>query len=101
MNIVKPSRITQFKDEHPTAAPALDKWLRVAAAAHWTRFHDVRQVFRTADEVPVDSGAKVVVFNIGKGFRLLMAIHYNRLKVYVMRFLTHAEYDKDQWKRQL
>jgi hypothetical protein len=26
------------------------------------------------------------------------AVHYNRQKVYVLRILTHAEYNKDVWK---
>ncbi|MEX0774572.1 MAG: type II toxin-antitoxin system HigB family toxin [Phycisphaeraceae bacterium] len=101
MKIVKPARVAQFKARHPTAGPGLEQWLQVAKAATWRRFADVRLVHRSADEVRVSSGRKVVVFNIGHGFRLLTAIHYNRLKVFVMRFLTHAEYDKNQWKDQL
>ena len=27
--------------------------------------------------------------------------HYNRQKVFVLRFMTHAEYDKDRWKKEL
>jgi mRNA-degrading endonuclease HigB of HigAB toxin-antitoxin module len=29
---------------------------------------------------------------------MICAIHYDRQKVYVLRFLTHAEYDKGNWK---
>jgi antitoxin component HigA of HigAB toxin-antitoxin module len=42
---------------------------------------------------------KIVVFNIGGGaFRLIAAIHYNRGIVYIRKFLTHAEYSKEEWK---
>jgi mRNA-degrading endonuclease HigB of HigAB toxin-antitoxin module len=41
----------------------------------------------------------VVVFNIGGGaFCLITAIHYNRGIVYIRKFLTHAEYSKEEWK---
>jgi mRNA interferase HigB len=43
-----------------------------------------------------------VVFNIcGNAYRLICAIHYNTGKVFLLRFLTHAEYDKDRWKDEL
>jgi mRNA interferase HigB len=44
----------------------------------------------------------VVMFNIhGNDFRLICAIHYNTAKVFLLRFLSHAEYDKDRWKSEL
>ena len=50
----------------------------------------------------VGSGRPVVVFNIGGGkFRLSTAIHYNRGLVYVLDFLTHANYSKGDWKDRL
>ena len=48
------------------------------------------------------SGSTVTVFNIrGNKYRLLVAIHYNRQRVYVLRLLRHAEYSKGLWKDQL
>jgi hypothetical protein len=53
-----------------------------------------------ADAVKVGSGRPVVVFDIaGNKFRLLTAIHYNLKKVFVLRFLTHAQYSKGKWTR--
>lgn len=55
---------------------------------------EVRQIFPTADKV-----GKLTVFNIGGNkFRLIVAIHYNRNKVYIRAILTHREYDKCNWK---
>jgi mRNA interferase HigB len=52
--------------------------------------------------VEVKSGHVVTIFNIrGNRYRLIVAIKYEWSMVYVLRFLTHAEYDKDQWKEQL
>ena len=59
----------------------------------------VRRDFPTADGVPVKSGRVATVFNIrGNRYRLITAVHYNRGLVYVMRFYTHAEYDRGRWK---
>ena len=54
----------------------------------------------TGADCVVESGRKVVVFDIGS-FRLITAIHWLVGELYVMRFLSHAEYDKEQWKEQL
>ena len=44
----------------------------------------------------------IVVFNIGGNkYRLIAAVHYNTQIVYALLFLTHAEYDKDKWKKVL
>ena len=63
---------------------------------------DVRRTVPHADAVTVASGRRAVVFNIGGGkYRLITAIHYNRGNVCVLRFLTHADDDKDRWREEL
>jgi mRNA interferase HigB len=102
VRIIKPARILEFAKEHPDAREALDRWLHLAALARWTSLADIRKVFRTADEVKVKSGRPVVIFNIrGNNYRLITAVHYNREMIFVMAFLTHAEYSKDTWKKLL
>ena len=59
----------------------------------------MRRAFPSADFVTVRSGRKVVVFNIGgNDFRLLCAVHFNTGMVFALRFLTHPEYSKNNWK---
>jgi mRNA interferase HigB len=99
VRIIKPSTVRVFARQHPAAAAGLGRWLELVKAARWRTLHDVRRVFRSADEVRVASGRAVVVFNIaGNQFRLIAAIHYNLEKVFVLRFMTHAEYSKNRWK---
>src|SRR5438105_6625983 len=99
MWIIKPTRIREFAARCPPAASALERWLKLSEGARWTSLVDIRRVFRSADEVRVASGRVVVVFNIkGNDFRLITAIHYNRGKVFVMLFLSHAEYSRNTWK---
>lgn len=41
-----------------------------------------------------------VVFNIGgNNFRLIAYVDYKQGKVFIRAVLTHAEYDKDDWKK--
>lgn len=67
--------------------------------AEWKNFVEMRSVISSADEVTVDSGRRVVVFNIGGNkYRLIAAVHYNTQIVFAMLFMTHAQYDKGKWK---
>jgi len=61
----------------------------------FTSFNMLREIFPSADMVD-----NLVVFNIaGNKYRLIAAIHFNRQKLYIRDVLTHAEYDKERWKR--
>ena len=99
MRVIKESRVREYWSVHPKSKSPLEKWLLIARGADWKRFDDVRKTYRQADQVRVKSGRMVVVFNIcGNDFRLIGAIHYDRRKLFVLRFMTHAEYDKGKWK---
>jgi mRNA interferase HigB len=99
VGVIKTSRIRDFVSEHARSKTSLLVWLKVAQAGRWQTFLDVRSAYASVDEVRVNSGKKVVVFNIaGNSFRLVCAIHYNRGIIYVLRFMSHAEYSKEKWK---
>jgi mRNA-degrading endonuclease HigB of HigAB toxin-antitoxin module len=67
--------------------------------ARWSSFAALRRAFPSADLVTVRSGRKVAEFNIGGNeFRLLCAVHFNSGMVFALRFLTHAECSKNDWK---
>ena len=94
-----------LKDAAPPASKAgkwLEVWRLVVRAAEWKSIGDVRKTYPSADSVKVGSGRSITVFNVcGNDYRLLAAIHYDKQRVYTLRFLTHAEYDKNQWKKDL
>ena len=99
MWIIKISRIGLLAQARPDAAAALERWASLCKRAQWRSLADVRLAFRSADEVRVASGRTAVVFNIaGNKYRLITAIHYNTTRVFILLFLTHAEYSKDRWK---
>jgi mRNA interferase HigB len=102
MHVITRKRLRSFARDHPDAAVPLDRWYRTMKRARWQDLQDARRVYPHADLVTVESGNVVTVFNIaGNKFRLLAAMHYNRQRVYVLRVLTHSEYDKDAWKETL
>ena len=61
---------------------------------HYASVADLRVTFPSADHV-----GRFTVFNIGgTTYLLIVAIHYNRRKVYVRHVLTHAEDDRGNWR---
>jgi mRNA interferase HigB len=67
-------------------------------------FRDLREVFNSVNRVITKRANAVCVFKLGPGksaYSLIAAIHFNTQTVFVLRLLTHAEYDKQQWKSKL
>jgi len=63
--------------------------------ASFDSFVDLRKTFPSADQV-----GKFTVFNIGGNkVRLIVAIHYNRKKIYIRHVLTHSKYNRMKWRK--
>ncbi|HEY0793860.1 MAG TPA: type II toxin-antitoxin system HigB family toxin [Chthoniobacterales bacterium] len=102
MKSVTAARLRESAKLHPLARSGLNRWEQIVRAACWERPQDVKQSFRSADFVRVGSGRQVVVFNVGGiQFRLVVAVHYDRQKVFVLRFYPHHEYSRNDWKLEL
>ena len=94
MHVISRKKLREFWELHPKARPPLEAWFQIAKRAEWKSFAEVRQTFPKADRV-----GRFVVFDIGGNkYRLIVAIHFNRGKLYVRHVLTHAEYDEGKWK---
>jgi mRNA interferase HigB len=99
MRVIKRGPLVEFGGKWPLAVKPLDFWYRIALRADWRNFTDVKRSFGQTDQVRVASGNSVAVFDIGGNkFRLIARISYEKRKIYVLRVLTHKEYDKNQWK---
>lgn len=60
----------------------------------WKSFNEVRTTIASAGLV-----GNCVVFNIGgKKYRLVTRILYRIQKVFVLKVMTHEEYDENKWK---
>jgi len=87
--------LIEFAREHPDARVPLNRWYAIVSKTDYASFAEVRITFPFADQVE-----KFTVFNIaGNKYRLIVAIHYNRKKVYVRHVLTHSEYSRGQWRK--
>ena len=102
MGITKRLALQRFWERHPTAERPLVDWYLITKHATWRNFAQVRATFGQTDVIRVASGNTVCVFDIaGNHFRLIAKISYEKEKVYVLRVLTHREYDRNAWKDQL
>ncbi|MFI5378670.1 MAG: type II toxin-antitoxin system HigB family toxin [Tepidisphaerales bacterium] len=88
--------------KNPGLRIPIRRWVEIVAGAEWSSLDDVRKTFPSADGVPVGGGMVATVFNVGGNrYRIITAVFYEQQRVYISEVLTHAEYDKDQWKRRL
>ena len=102
MRIIKKPTLDAYAEKYPDARLALQRWHQIARHASWPHFAATRRDFPHADQVTVKSGGPVTIFNIkGNAYRLITAIHYNRSTLYILRFFTHADYDRTDWKHHL
>ena len=100
MRIIKRTTLRGYGERFAKAAAPLDDWARLTLAAGWQNLVETRRTFPRVDPVKVRSGRTVTVLNLcGNDLRLLTAIHYDRQKVFILDFLTHAEYSRDLWKK--
>ena len=100
MRIIKRKTLKAFAKKYADAKGELDAWYQVAREHDWNSIVELRQVFPHADAVSLDSGHVVTIFNIkGKHYRLIVAIHYDKGRIYLREFLTHAQYSKGDWKK--
>jgi len=100
--IVTLRRLKEYAQAYPQAEPSLMTWADRVMEAWWVTPADVRRTFNDADPVRVASGNTVYVFNIQRNeHRLIAAIHFNTGMVYVLRIMTHKEYDRGRWKDEL
>ncbi|MGG6241915.1 type II toxin-antitoxin system HigB family toxin [Nodosilinea sp. AN01ver1] len=95
MHIITRARLAAFWEKHPDSKTSLLLWYKLTLTVRWQNLTEVRRVFPTADPV-----GNLTVFNIGGNkYRLITLIDYTYQKVFIRNVLTHAEYDKNNWKK--
>jgi mRNA interferase HigB len=95
MHIITEKRLREFWEYHPDSEGPLRAWASVVRQVEWENFAEIREFYPHADRV-----GPYTVFNVGGNkYRLVTAIHFNRLKVYIRYLFTHKEYDIGDWKR--
>lgn len=94
MRVISRKKLREFCKSHGDACDALYNWYRVSSKADWQDLLEVQQVYPNAEAV-----GNFTVFNIkGNRYRLVVDLVYRTQRIYIKYILTHAEYDKDEWK---
>jgi mRNA interferase HigB len=94
MRVISRRTLRLFWEMHPTARPGLLMWYERMTKGDFSTFNILRQTFPSADLV-----GNFVVFNIaGNNFRLITYFDFEDQMVFIRDVLTHAEYDKENWK---
>lgn len=98
MRIISKSRLRAYwltPERHDAEGPLRAWHAHVKSKSlTWHKWGDVRASFATASIV-----GNCVVFNIsGNRYRLITRIFYRSQKVFILRVMTHEEYDDEKWK---
>ena len=89
MWIITEKRLHQAITTHPNAQAPLTDWIIRIRAARVAHFHELRDLFNSAD---VAHG--FTIFDVGgNNYRLITDVDYQMGRVYIKAFLTHIEYD--------
>jgi mRNA interferase HigB len=100
MRVISKRQLKEFWEAsgHQRSQGPLEAWhSRVSDfAVSWHSWGDLKADFPTASLV-----GDCVVFNIGGNkIRLVTRIRYASRKVYILRVMTHREYDRENWKEE-
>jgi mRNA interferase HigB len=108
MRVITKKRLEEFWSLYPRTEKELLIWHEITVGAAWKTSADVKATFgQRVDFVLTRNKNTVAVFDVSNNrCRLITAIHYLRNhpvkgRVYVLRALTHEEYDSEQWKDEL
>ncbi len=95
MHVIAKKTLAALWARHPDAERPLREWFRTMEQGTFRDLASVHAVWPSADYVD-----GLTVFNIGGNkYRLIVNIVYGRGQVYIQQVLTHAEYNRSQWKR--
>jgi mRNA interferase HigB len=94
MHIISRKAIREFIKAYPDAESSLDSWYREAKKAKWQNLAELKEQYSHADLV-----GRYTVFNIRKNsYRLITRMHYRGQTIFIIKILTHKQYDGGKWK---
>lgn len=94
MKLISNKALRDFSAMHPAAEMPLQHFRLLIEKGRFSSFADLKATFGSVDKV-----GERFVFNIGGNkYRLIAAIAFAPQLVWVKAVLTHAQYDKGDWK---
>jgi mRNA interferase HigB len=94
MHLISAGKLKEASAAYPDVEEVIKSFYKKVEKSTWQNLIDVQQDYRDAEAV-----GEFTVFNIkGNKYRLIPDINYVDQLAYFKYFLTHAEYNKEQWK---
>ncbi|MEH2372456.1 MAG: type II toxin-antitoxin system HigB family toxin [Nostoc sp.] len=94
MRLISRRSLRAFWEKHSTARNSLLLWYERITKSDLENFAQLRLLFPSADLV-----GNFTVFNIsGNNYPLITYIDYEAKIIFIRAILTHADYDKENWK---
>ncbi len=95
MRVISKRPIREFWERYPESKPALEEWFRKVGQITVTSFPELRSTFSSADYVD-----GYTLFDVGGNkYRIAAVIHYDKQRLYIRQVMTHAEYDRNHWRK--
>ncbi len=99
MHVISRKALVGFWKIHSDAERPLTSWFKAASRGSFKSLAELKQTFQSVDYVSA-GGKGLYVFNVGGNkYRLIAAIHFNTQKLFIRHVITHAQYDKGDWKK--
>jgi len=97
--VISQKALRDFARQHADADVPLRGWFKLIKNGSYWNLAELKRTFPSVDYVPV-AKLPFYVFNIGGNkYRLIAAIHFNVQRLFIRHILTHAEYDRGDWKK--
>ena len=94
MHLIAINRLRDAAAKFSDVATQIEDWNEIVEIATWQNLIEVQQTYIFAEAV-----GNFTVFNVKDNlFRVIDRNNYPKQIIYFKYFLTHAEYDKDNWK---
>lgn len=94
MHLISAGKLKLAVAKYPDVTKAIQAFCKTIKQVQWQNLIDVQQIYRDAEAVE-----NFTVFKIkGNKYRLILDIDYTEQVAYFKYFLTHAQYDREQWK---
>ena len=95
VRIISKRPLREFWQRYPESQTIINQWFRKASQATATSFPSLRETFGSADYVD-----GYTLFDVGGNkYRIATVIHYDKQRMYIRQVMTHAEYDRNDWRK--
>lgn len=104
VNIIAKPSLRRLAERHALTVEWVEAWIAKVSSREWGSLLDVQQDYPSADHV-----CSCLIFNVlGNNYRLIVGVWWSRPdqngelaggRLYIKHLLTHAEYDKNKWRK--